>query len=340
MKELSEHFKIIGNASKEEKEEAAKELKSFLYEDHLGSVEKANLERLKINEYPKNEKEIFLINLINNETNKIMEDLGTKSFDIPERNFHIVPNELFKEIAGDNLIGGIVDYKSQSIGLDVNSVRSHPIVFAIIAFHEALHLKSKQIVQVSKSDNEGAADVNKKFYREGLTINSPITKNEERKSHSHFNGLHEAVVANEETKFISKLMDLNMFSDLKEWLNSDKGMEEKMHIWHEKKIPIDEIFYIDMAQEKFYSFGYMGQRKVLLYVCEEIAKDKGVSEEDIQKEFLKAHFSGKLLELAKMVEKTFGKGSFRELGNLDIEENSAYNVLESLKKFRLRRQKK
>ena len=40
-----------------------------------------------------------------------------------------------------------------------------------------------------------------------------------------------------------------------------------------------------------------------------------------------------------MVEKTFGKGSFRELGNLDVDKSSAHNVLEALKKFRLRKQR-
>lgn len=333
------HFDVIGNVPEEEKEKAKKESEGFLYEDHLGSIDKANLEKLRINEYPKNEEEKFLIDFINKETNKIMEDLGIKSFDVPERNFHIVPHELFEEIAGDNSSGGITDHKHQIIGLDANDVRSHPIVFAAISFHEILHLKTKHIIQISKPKNEAETDVRKKFYKIGLTTGSSLTKDEEGEEHVHFKGLHEAVVANEEKKFISKLVDLDMFFDLKEWINSGEAMGEKMQIWHEKKIPIDEIFYIDLAQKHYFNIGYSNQREVLLYVCDEIAKDIGVSEEDIQKEFLKANFSGKLLGLAKMVEKTFGKGSFRELGNLDVDKSSAHNVLEALKKFRLRKQR-
>lgn len=340
MKESAGQFNIIGNAPEHEKLETKEALERALREGHLeDSMDEASLEKIRINEYPKNEDEIFLIDFINKETNKIMENLGIKSFNIPERNFHIVPPELFEDITGGKVSGGVADYKHQAIGLDVSNARSHPIVFANIAFHEALHLKAKQVVQVSRPKNEIESDAKKSFLKMGLTISSPITENGEKEEHMHFKGLHEAVVANEEAKFISKLMELDMFSNLKKWINSDKGMEEKMQIWHEKKIPIDEIYYIDVKQKKFYNIGYESQREVLLYVCGEIAKDKGLPEEDIQKEFLKANFSGSLLGLAKMVEKTFGKGSFRELGNLDINENSARNVLESLKKFRLRKQR-
>jgi len=290
---------------------------------------------LRANEYPKNKEEIFLIDLINKETNKLMDDLGVQSFDIPERNFHIIPSKLCAKYF-DNTSAGVASYDVQAIALNADDVRRHLIVFASVAFHEALHLKVKQVMQVRELDD----DLKKDFYRTGITVYSPNTSNENKKFHSHFRGLHEAVIANEQKKFVKKLMEMEMFSDAKEWMQSGVVAEEKLEMWKKQKIFADDIYYTNKAENIFAKIGYRQQREVLLYVCNEIASDSGVSGEDVEKEFLKANFSGRLIPVAKLVEDSFGKGSFRELGNLGIDDNSAINTLEALKKFRLRKVKK
>jgi len=49
---------------------------------------------------------------------------------------------------------------------------------------------------------------------------------------------------------------------------------------------------------------------------------------------LKTHFTGRLLPVARLVEGTFGEGSFRLLGNMTTEKQSGILHLESFKKLR------
>jgi len=54
---------------------------------------------------------------------------------------------------------------------------------------------------------------------------------------------------------------------------------------------------------------------------------------------LKSNFSGKLLSIASLVEKTFGEGYFRILGTMTNKPDSAIQMLEVLRKARLRKTK-
>ncbi|MEP7234205.1 MAG: hypothetical protein ABI778_02805, partial [Ignavibacteriota bacterium] len=59
------------------------------------------------------------------------------------------------------------------------------------------------------------------------------------------------------------------------------------------------------------------------------------TEEDIKKEFLKSHFTGHLIGIGRMVEETFGEGSFRLLGMMK-EKEGALQTMDWLKKARIR----
>lgn len=108
-----------------------------------------------------------------------------------------------------------------------------------------------------------------------------------------------------------------------------------------KEIPEDDIIWIDEKNENDYeTVSYRQQREVLNYVCAEIQKqfpDRYQSADDVFEEFLKSHFTGRLLPIARLVEKTFGEGNFRLLGNMNAEKESGVLHLESLKKARQNR---
>jgi len=78
-------------------------------------------------------------------------------------------------------------------------------------------------------------------------------------------------------------------------------------------------------------------------VCAEIQKEfpeKFKSADDVYKIFLNAHFTGHLVTIGRLVEKTFGEGSFRELGNMGSDKESGVLCLEFLKKARARQIRK
>ena len=87
---------------------------------------------------------------------------------------------------------------------------------------------------------------------------------------------------------------------------------------------------------------YVAHREVLTYICAEIQKEfpeRYKSSDDVFKEFIKAHFTGQLLLISSLVEKTFGEVSFRILGNMTPEQESAVLYMETFRKLRLKKLK-
>ena len=81
-----------------------------------------------------------------------------------------------------------------------------------------------------------------------------------------------------------------------------------------------EIVYVDRKESSrhdvhFYSyFKERAALKKLIQTLYEKNEDEFESEEEVFNLFAKAAISGRLLPVARLIEKTFGKGSFRELG--------------------------
>ena len=78
-------------------------------------------------------------------------------------------------------------------------------------------------------------------------------------------------------------------------------------------------------------------------MCAEIQKqfpDQYQSADDVFKVFLNAHFTGKLLPIGRLVEKTFGEGAFRALGNMGTHREDGALHFETLKKARARQIRK
>lgn len=158
-----------------------------------------------------------------------------------------------------------------------NAMNAHAIV------HETLHLNSFQSHEVDKK--------NPKFSeprRRGFGI---ITK-----EGGLFNGLDEAIIEELALRFE------------KEYLPQIKESPEQLRAYGGPQIERSVL-----EAKKGY---YLEERRRLKYVIGDILKkfDKFESEEEVFDIFAKAVMSGKLLEVAKLIEGTYGKGSFRKLG--------------------------
>ena len=156
--------------------------------------------------------------------------------------------------------------------------------------------------------------------------------------HQHFAGLHEAIVSMQEKKLAAKLLDCPELAKEKEWLISDEARAMREKLAKEKDMPEDDIIWIGKnGKDDWETIQYLPHRKVLEYICSEIQKqfpDQYQNTDGVFKEFLNAHFTGRLLPISRLVEKTFGEGSFRTLGNMATNEESGILHLESLKKMR------
>ena len=327
-------IRIIGRASAEKKEQTRGKIEQALF-SHFESLSPREIEQLKKFEYPKSEKELALINFANEETSRLMQEAGIEPYDIPAENYHIIPPELYKKVAGDDGIAVTFNTR-QGMFFNAEHFRDNSINFGIAALHESLHLKAHLSMEIQEESDK----VSETLYREGVTIRALQSHFYHGKDHQHFAGLNEAIVAETEKRLLAKLLDHPELTAEKKWLMSDEAKEMKRKLVEKIEIPEDDIIWIGKkGNDDWEAVSYPRQRDVLSYVCAEIQKqfpNEYQSADDLYKIFLKAHFTGQLLPLGRLVEKTFGEESFRLLGNMDTDSESGVLHLESLKKMRAR----
>ena len=327
-------IRIVGGASAEKKEQTRREVEQAFF-NHFESLSPQEREQFQKLEYPKSEKELALINFANEETSRLMQEAEIEPYDVPAENYHIIPPELYKKVAGDS--GNATTFNTkQGIIFDALEFRDNPVHFGAIVLHESMHLKAHFSMEVQEEGDK----VSKTPYREGVTVRASQSYGHHGKYHQHFDGLHEGIVAETEKRLLAKLLDHPELAKEKGWLISDEAKEMRKKLAQKKEIPEDDIIWVGKKGENDWeTVSYLRQRDVLNYVCAEIQKqfpDEYQSADDVYKTFLNAHFTGRLLPLARLVEKTFGEGSFRLLGNMDTDRQSGVLHLESLKKARAR----
>lgn len=329
-------IRIVGGASDNKKEQAKNEIEQALF-NHSESLPPRAKENLGKYEYLKSKTEVAIIDFANIETARLMEEAGIEPYNIPMENYHIIPSDLYKEVANEN---GNAEtfYTKQLILFDAPDFKDNPVNFGAVALHETLHLKAHFSMEVQEENGE----INKTPYREGVGVRALQSHGYHGKYHIHFFGLHEAIVSEAEKKLLNKLLDLPELKKEKDSLASDGAKELRKKLAEKKEILEDDIFWVDTNKNDWEIIPYYRQREVLNYMCIEIQKqfpEKYQNVDDVFKEFLKAHFTGRLLSLARLVEKVFGEGSFRLLGNMDTSKESGVLHLESLKKARVRQTK-
>lgn len=156
------------------------------------------------------------------------------------------------------------------------------VQFCLTCFHEILHLKSFSSVQFTKTEKPVL-----KQYRSGLSVRSRDGKE------VYFTDLEEGVIGLLSQKFYdTKLKSSPLFEE-----ELKKGEGE---------------FYIGRKKET---------EKLQKIVDElwEKNQDSFSSREEILDLFVDAQINGNLLTIGKLIERTFGKGSFREIGSSQLD---------------------
>ncbi|HAZ16952.1 MAG: hypothetical protein A3H59_02510 [Candidatus Jacksonbacteria bacterium RIFCSPLOWO2_02_FULL_43_9] len=325
--ERGSRVRIIGNASEEGKEKVRVDIDNAFHH-HIEYLPNDLREKFQQNELPKIEQEIALIACVNKATNELLEQCGIDVFDVPVENYHILPADIYKEIS----LFGHAEHQwiEQSMVFNADHVRKSPVYFGSCVFHETLHIKAHLSLLVQ---GEGD-DLWIYYYRAGVSAGGTF----QDELHKHFSGLDEAIIACQQKEFTHRLLSLTVLEEEKDWLLSDEALAKKKRFAEKHDLSEDEIIWVSKSDpDDFEGMGYASQRRVLEYVCKEIQKefpDRFSVVDDVFKEFLQAHFTGRLLPIARLVEETFGEGSFRLLGNMGVEQDSGVLYLESLQKAR------
>lgn len=327
MKEFSSFERVVGNIPETEKEKILQE-EGERFDDQI-------FEELKGKERKKTSEELQIISIVNEATNEIRQSYGMENFDIPPKNVHIIAEEAWP------MEKSVAFYNSMFQGI---ALREQPakIVFMEKVFHEMLHFKSYNALQITTEENP---ELNE--YRVGLTVHARNGKM------MYFVNLNEAVTEEMTKKFAAKLFNDSLFA--KEMKQTENIMMRYPHaVTSSGKLLFDkDTFYAEVDGKKSWGkaigrlsgtqektkkittecFTYRRERRILSTLIDKIIKrnpDKFHSREEVFEIFTKGMMTGNILPVGKLIEKTFGKGALRRIGELDINIKAQENFINSL----------
>lgn len=300
-KEKSAIQKFI-NLSKEEENEIHQEAEKYFQDPPKLSIERE-----------KTEKEEIIIHDILDKLPEFLDEYNIKPLNLTPDHIHIVDEasvspEQRKEFGWENLEGKISGvYLENKQAIVVFSLDDN-LKFANLVTHEILHAHSFTSFVVKNGEFSirrsglnmiGKDEVNY-FHQFNEAITEELSKRFSKKYLPQIPSLSEEIKNRKE--FVKNIMESDDF-------DPDKDIGEISSVYTQK---LSNGEYLTTVDE----YEYQPERKELFLLIDQIYqknKDRFESPEDIFRIFVKATFSGRLLDLARLIENNFGKGSFREL---------------------------
>jgi len=314
MEKFSSIERVVGKVTKEDKAEIINIMGSTFENQDFKDKSLTEAEREKI------PKEIEIINLADNATNEIRKKYGMKKFDIPPKNIHIIKKDSWDTDDNEGrLIGGYFDQKGQRIIMreSLNRIR-----FMKTVFHEMLHFKSYNALQVENVSNSKVEP-----YRSGI---SGASRNY---STGYLHSINEAVTEELTKRFSSKLYDNPIFAE--EVSKTKEALAAHSTNIQGKPLPknaYEDVYYA--SDSKFglqcFEHTYKSERDALQLLIDKLFernKENYNNQEEIFELFAKGFMTGNILPIGKLIDKTFGKGTLRKIGDNN---KNTYKIVESL----------
>ena len=326
--------RVVGKLPENEKERIIKKTEE--------NFQNQEFDGLRGREKEKTPEQIKIISLANDLTNEIRRNYGLEDFDIPAKNIHVVKKEAWKEEGTLKNSSAFYHGEKQAI-----AIRDEPIniVFLSKVFHELIHFKAYNALQYTIAKNPQILP-----YRSGFVVN------ERRNGREIFNNFNEAITEELTKKFTKKLFFNPLFSKELEQTRKtisrhpntvdDQGnflmRGEDMFFAKEDKKTLGEIignFFKKIFGKEIVTtirireFTYAKERKNLNILIDKLFEKNGnqfKSREEIFDIFAKGMMTGNILPVGKLIEKTFGNGTFRKIGELDFDIEGQRKFIESL----------
>ncbi len=329
MEKFSSFERVVGNIPEAEKEKILRE-KGERFDDQI-------FEEFKGKEIKKTSEEMQIISLANEATNRIRQKYGLENFDIPPENIHIItekawPKDREKSDASYNpMLQGFI-------------VREQPAksVFMARSIHEMLHFKSYNALQVTSEENSEL-----KEYRIGLNV---ITRDGKK---MYFTNINEAVIEEMTKRIAAKLFHNPLF--YKETKQTKDIIMRYPRAVTDSGEPlfVEETFYAEVGGKKSWGeavgrlfgaqekpkkiiterFGYKPEREILNTLIDKILErnsEKFKDREEVFEIFAKGMMTGNILPVGRLIEKTFGNGTLRRIGELDQDIKAQEDFVNSL----------
>lgn len=315
MKEFSSLERVVGNIPQDDKDEVFRNSKDRFGDQYFEGLLQ-DIEREKTSE------EMQIISLVNGATNKMRQKYDLEHFNIPPENIHIIVEKKWPKKGSS----GLFNLKEQSIFV---CEKSSNIAFAKIVFHEMIHFKSYTAVQITQEEQPRF-----QAYRLGLTVQTRDGQKE------YFRNVNEAVTEELTKRFIGEFFRDPLFV---EEINKTNDVKKKYPHTRTSSGEIlfdEDVFYAEMrskAQRRVIdslsengddldleisteNFTYKQERKIFYILIDKLyTKNPSIfkNREEVFETFAKGMITGNILPVGRLIDTTFGKGTFRQIGDLD-----------------------
>jgi len=288
------------------------------FADESFELHEQRLKEIQQREITKDEKDIEIINLVNQKTNELLKKYNLNARDISIEQIHLLSEKDYNQLLAQNTDSAEYSWYDQLVFVKKNN---SDLIFAMRLFHELIHFKSYQAIQIT---NQKTIEL----YRLGLIANSHNRKDR------YFQNMNEAITEKLSKQFYGNELKLTSLFQaeiedaerLREYsLTTAKNLAET-----ENAI---DIFQADFNQRTFECFGYPEQRRALDELIGKLFnknREKFKNKKQVFDMFVKAMLSGDLLELGKLIDRTFGQGTFRKIGELDAEPEKLKEFINTL----------
>lgn len=328
MEKLSSIERVVGNLPEVEKVRILHE-KGARFDNQV-------FDNLKGKERPKSPEELEIIDLANKATNELRQKYGLEDFDIPARNIHVVKD---KDWPDDEKGNAFYTPMSQAV---IAREAPSKIAFLKKIYHEMLHFKSYNALQMI-TDEKSELDT----YRTGLTVTTRDG------SQTYFTNLNEAVTEEMTKRFTSQLFGNPLFEDETKQTNDVISDYSGAVTYTGEPLFTEDTYYAEVQDTKTWkdalgrifgtqkkriklsteAFTYKPEREILNTLIDKIFERNGEyfeDKEEVFEVFAEAMMTGNILPIGRLVENTFGTGTFRKIGELDEDIEAQQEFVDSL----------
>jgi hypothetical protein len=184
-----------------------------------------------------------------------------------------------------------------------------------------MHFKSYQSIQITDQKRI-------ELYRLGFIVNSHNRRDR------YFQNINEAITEKLSKQFYNyELKSTPLFQA--EIEDAERLREHSLAAAKnlaETEDAID-IFQADFNNHTFECFSYLEQRRALDELIDKLFfknREEFRSRKQISDMFVKAMLGGNILPIGKLIDRTFGKGTFRKIGELDAEPEKLKEFVDAL----------
>lgn len=280
-------------------------------------------------ERPKSPEELEIIGLANEETNKLRKKFGLSELNISPKNIYLVPYNApwpknYEKSDSYYVAPGQFSVVREP---SVEQLRDSRLILAENVLHEMLHFKLYN--SLKKLENYPMY----KPYRVGLEIYE-----RDDSSRSYFGNLDEAITEELTIRLLSKVVKHPLFKkDLEQTKKAKELFVNKKTENGESLVRGSEFYiYFDEENSMLQAAHYTKERerKSLNKLIEKIYQkniDKFKSKDEVFYLFVQAVVTGRIIGLGRVIDNTFGKGTFRKIAEADQDINQLEELIESLK---------